>query len=178
MKKTNTRALAECSVMVALSLVLTYIKIPLGSSGGSVDLVMIPLIIAAYRWGLGWGLGSGFIFGTLKFILGGKAFYWTSIIFDYSVAYMFVGFAGLMERRPRRLWLGALIGCFARFVIHFISGVTVYRISGMAEVLGIKTANVWLYSLLYNASYMLPNTILACVVCFFLERSLEKQLLK
>ena len=182
MKNEKLRALTECSIFIALSIVLSYLKIPIGLSfggfGGSIDLVMIPLIIAACRWGLGWGLGSGLVFGTLKFFLaGGAAINWQSMLLDYSVAYMFVGLAGLIKRKPRQMWLAALIGCLGRFVIHFISGVTIYAMY-MEDIFGLPMTNVWVYSALYNGSYMLPNTILAAVVCFVLGRSMEKQLLK
>ena len=182
MKNEKLRALTECSIFIALSIVLSYLKIPIGLSfggfGGSIDLVMIPLIVVACRWGLGWGLGSGLVFGTLKFFLaGGAAINWQSMLLDYSVAYMFVGFAGLIKRKPRQMWLAALIGCLGRFVIHFISGVTIYAMY-MEDIFGLPMTNVWVYSALYNGSYMLPNTILAAVVCFVLGRSMEKQLLK
>jgi thiamine transporter len=182
MKNEKLRALTECSIFIALSIVLSYLKIPIGLSfggfGGSIDLVMIPLIVAACRWGLGWGLGSGLVFGTLKFFLaGGAAINWQSMLLDYSVAYMFVGLAGLIKRKPRQMWLAALIGCLGRFVIHFISGVTIYAMY-MEDIFGLPMTNVWVYSALYNGSYMLPNTILAAVVCFVLGRSMEKQLLK
>ncbi|MBP0990409.1 MAG: energy-coupled thiamine transporter ThiT [Oscillospiraceae bacterium] len=182
MKNKKLRSLAECAVLTALAIVLSYIKIPIGLSfggfGGSIDLVMIPLIVAACRWGLGWGLGTGLIFGTLKFFLaGGAAINWQSMLLDYSVAYMFVGFAGLIKRKPRQMWLAAIIGCFGRFVIHFISGVTIYDMY-MEDIFGLPMTNVAVYSALYNGSYMLPNTALAAIVCFVLGRSMEKQLLK
>ena len=176
----NLRCLTECAVFAALSLALSYLKIPIGFSfggfGGSIDLVMIPLIIAAYRWGLGWGLGTGLVFCTLKFFFaGGSAVNWQSMLLDYSVAYMFVGFAGLLMRREGKLWLAALIGCVGRFVIHFISGITIYAMY-MEDIFGLPMTNTWVYSLLYNGSYMLPNTILAVVLCLILEKPLRKQL--
>ena len=180
--KSKLHAMTECAVFAAMALVLSYLKIPIGLTfggfGGSVDLVMIPLILAASRWGLGWGLGTGLVFGTLKFFIGGgTAINWESMLLDYSVAYMFVGFAGLLRRQPRQLWLAALIGCFGRFVIHFISGITIYAMY-MEDIFGLPMTNVWVYSALYNGSYMLPNTALAVVLCAILGTSLEKQLLK
>ena len=69
--KSNTRRLAEGGICIALALVLSYIKIPIGLSfggfGGSINLVMIPLILFAARWGAPWGLLAGFAFGTLKY---------------------------------------------------------------------------------------------------------------
>ena len=175
------RCLTECAVFAALSLALSYLKIPIGFSfggfGGSIDLVMIPLIIAAYRWGLGWGLGTGLVFGTLKFFFaGGSAVNWQSMLLDYSVAYMFVGLAGLLMRKEGKLWLAALIGCLGRFLIHFVSGITIYA-EYMYDIFGLPMTNTWIYSALYNGSYMLPNTILAVVLCLILEKPLRKQLM-
>ncbi|MBR6114520.1 MAG: energy-coupled thiamine transporter ThiT [Oscillospiraceae bacterium] len=180
--RSNLHAVSECAVFTALAIGLSFLKIPIGISfggfGGSIDLVMVPLIVAACRWGLGWGLGTGLVFGTLKFFMaGGTAINWESMLLDYSVAYMFVGFAGLIPRRPKQMWLAALIGCAGRFVIHFISGITIYA-EYMEDIFGLPMTNVWVYSALYNGSYMLPNTILAAAVCFFLGRTLQKQLLR
>ncbi len=178
----NLLCLTECAVFVALSLALSYLKIPIGVSfggfGGSIDLVMIPLIIIAFRWGLGWGLGAGLVFGTLKFFFaGGTAVNWQSMLLDYSIAYMFVGFAGLLRLKKGKMWLAALIGCIGRFVIHFISGITIYAMY-MEDIFGLPMTNTWVYSALYNGSYMLPNTILAVLVCLLLENVLRKYLYK
>lgn len=182
--RSTTRCLAEGGVCVALAIALSYLKIPIGLAfggfGGSIDLVMVPLIVYAVRWGLGWGLGAGLIFGTVKYFLGAHAdISWVSIIFDYSVAYLFVGFAGLTRGayRKEKLWampVGALIGCVCRFVIHFISGVTVYAEYMPEEFMGVTRLTPSLYSLLYNGTYMLPNTILAVVLGALLAAPLRK----
>ena len=183
MKNKSIRTVAEGAVMVALSLALSYLKIPIGLAfggfGGSIDLVMIPLIVFAVHRGLSWGLGAGLIFGTLKyFFAGGSALNWQSMLLDYSVAYMFVGFAGLLrgkhaEGRGWALPLGALVGCFGRFVIHFLSGVTIYAEYFEDVFMNIKGLTPTTYSILYNGTYMLPNTILAVALCALLEKPLR-----
>ena len=170
----KTRMIAEGAICVALSIALSYFKIPTGVSfggfGGSIDLVMIPLILFAYRWGLGCGIAAGFAFGTLKFFLaGGTAVNWVSMLLDYSVAYAFVGFAGLLRgKKSKYLPLAALAGCLGRFLIHFISGVTVYAEYMPETFLGMKMPSPFLYSILYNGTYMLPNTLIAVLVCALL----------
>ena len=171
--QTSVRCLTEGGICVALSLVLSYLKIPVmagfGGFGGSIDFVMIPLIIFAVRWGLSWGIGAGLVFGTLKYILAsGFAISWVSIIFDYAVAYAFIGFAGLFRRKYKLLPVAALVGCLARFVIHFISGMTVYAQYMPEEFMGYTGMTPFIYSLLYNGTYMLPNTIIAIVICSLL----------
>ena len=87
---------------------------------------------------------------------------------------MFVGFAGVMRGKKAGLPIGALIGCICRFIVHFISGVTVYAEWMPEEFMGISHMTPTLYSILYNGTYMLPNTILAVILCFLLQKPLEK----
>ena len=183
MKNKQLRCITEGAVLVAMSLALSYLKIPIGLAfggfGGSIDLVMIPLIVLAVHRGLSWGLGAGLVFGTLKyFFAGGTAVNWESMLLDYSIAYMFIGFAGLLrgKRLEGKAWalpVGALVGCACRFVIHFISGVTIYAEYFEDVFMGVRGLNPVTYSLLYNGTYMLPNTVLAVVLCALLARPLE-----
>ena len=132
---------------------------------------MIPLILFAIRWGWGWGLGVGLVFGTLKYFLGeGFVISWVSIIFDYSVAYAFVGFAGVLKRKANLAWLAALIGCAARFLIHYLSGVTVYAEWMPEEFLGLTMTTPFFYSALYNLFYMLPSTVISVIGIFALSK--------
>ena len=178
MKKT-VQMIAEGGVCVALAIALSFVKIPIGLNfggfGGSIDLVMVPLVVFALRWGAGWGVIAGLVFGTIKFFLGGSAIDIVSIIFDYSVAYAAVGLAGLLKGvkgagRP----VGAFIGCLARFAIHFISGFTVYARWMPEEFMGMAMTSKYVYSLLYNGTYMLPNTILCVLVIALLSKPLDK----
>ncbi len=178
MKKNSTRMLAEGGIAIALALALSYLKIPVAALGGSIDFVMVPLIVYAYRWGIWQGLLAGLAFGTLKFFLaGGTAVNWQSMLLDYSVAYAFVGFAGLLRKKKGMLPLAALIGCIARFVVHFVSGVTIYAeyAEPTADFFGLSVATpgAFLFSTVYNGAYMLPNTIIAVIVCAILIKPVE-----
>ena len=172
----STRCLTEGGICIALALVLSYLKIPIGLSfggfGGSITLVMVPLILFAVRYGAPWGILAGVAFGTLKYFFAeGFAVSWVSIIFDYSVAYGAVGLAGLFRVKGNdysKLPLAAFVGCVGRFVIHFISGVTVYAQYMPEEFMGMTMTSPVFYSVLYNGTYMLPNTILAIVICALL----------
>ena len=179
MKNKNIQMLAEGGICLALALALSYLKIPVAALGGSIDFVMVPLIVFACRWGFGWGMLVGFAFGTLKFFLaGGVAANWQSMLLDYSVAYAFVGLAGLVGKWKYGLPVGALIGCVGRFLIHFLSGVTIYAeyATPTTDLLGaaVVTPGAAAYSLIYNLSYMLPNTVLAVAICGLLIGLLPK----
>ncbi len=180
MKNVNqtTRMLCEGAVSVALAYALTFVELDLWFQGGSISAAMIPLILFAVRWGAGWGMAAGLVFGTLKYFIGLDSFVlnWVSIIFDYSGAYAMVGLAGLFKRRADRLPLAALAAGVARFIVHYISGVTVYAESMPEEFMGLTMTSPFFYSALYNGGYMLPSTILAVAVCTALMAPLRKWL--
>ena len=170
MRNEKVRMLCEGALCVAMSVVLSYVKLDVGPSGGSINATMIPLVLFAIRWGWGWGVGAGLVFGTLKYFLGeGFVISWVSILFDYSVAYAFVGFAGVLKGKANTAWLAALMGCVARFVVHYLSGVTVYAEWMPEEFLGMTMTTPFFYSFLYNLFYMLPSTVITLVGVFALS---------
>ena len=172
MRNQKVRMLCEGALCIAMSVVLSYVKLDVGPSGGSINATMIPLVLFAIRWGAGWGIGAGLVFGTIKYFAGeGLVISWVSIIFDYSVAYAFVGFAGVLKRKANVAWLAALIGCVARFIVHYISGVTVYAQWMPEDFLGMTMTSVWVYSALYNFFYMIPSTIITVVAVLALSRA-------
>ncbi|MBQ9828050.1 MAG: energy-coupled thiamine transporter ThiT [Lachnospiraceae bacterium] len=182
MERKKLLTIAEGGIAVALAIALSYLKIPIGLSfggfGGSIDLVMVPIIFYAIRRGPLWGMASGLIFGTLKFFLaGGTAVNWQSMLLDYSLAYMMVGLAGLISKARTSYpmaGVAALIGCLGRFFIHFISGVTIYKEYMPEEFLDMTMTSPTFYSILYNGTYMLPNTILAVAICAIFAVPLNK----
>ena len=175
MKKKNLYKLCESAVLIALSLALMPIEIPGPAFGGDIDLVMIPLFILAYRNGPAYGIGGGAVFGLLKCIIGGGIGWGLpSILLDYVLAYAAVGVAGFFKGKYWAIELSTLVGCIARFAIHFISGVTIYMITVPTEVAGLTFANPVLYSIVYNALYMLPNTIIAIIVMCLLRYPIKK----
>lgn len=171
--------MTECAIFIALSLALMPLEIPGPAFGGDIDLVMIPLFIIAFRHGLGYGILSGGIFGFIKCIIGGGIGWGLpSILLDYVLAYAAVGFAGIFKGKFWAVELSTFVGCIARFIIHFISGVTIYMITVPTEVAGMTFANPVLYSIVYNAFYMLPNTVIAIIVMSLLRvplKSLQKK---
>jgi thiamine transporter len=93
------------------------------------------------------------------------------MLLDYSLAYMAVGVAGFFAKKfgVKGIALTALIGCLARFGIHYLSGVTIYAQYMPEEFFGLTMTNAPFYSILYNGSYMLPNTVIA-VLCMALAQ--------
>ena len=173
----RVRALTEGAIMVALAQILGYIKL-FGNlpNGGSITFAMFPILLFAVRWGLGKGLIAGFGFGLLQMLFDGAyAWGWQSMLLDYVVAFTPLGLAGLFKGKSWGIFPGAVLGSASRFLVHYISGVTIYRINMPTEVPGFGVFDdAALYSLVYNASYMLPNMVLALAVAAVLYGPMKK----
>ena len=92
--------LTECSIMIALSTVLSIVEIFRMPYGGSITLAsMLPIVILAFRHGVGVGSGSALVASLIQLLLGLKNFQpfttWQSIIalalFDYVLAFTVFG---------------------------------------------------------------------------------------
>ena len=170
-----TRMLCEGAILVALAQILSYIKLMELPNGGSLTPAMFPVLLFALRWGLKDGLLAGFVFGLLQLIFDGAyAWGWQSMLLDYLLAFTPLGLAGLFKGKAWGIFPGTVLGCAGRFVIHYISGVTIYRIAAPTEVLGTVFDNPELYSVVDNGSYMLPNTVLALVIAALLYVPMKK----
>ena len=176
-KRTPLRALTEGAVMVAIAQVLSLLKLWEMPWGGSVVLAMVPIILYAVRWGLGQGLLAAFAFGVLQFVFdGGFAIGWQSIVGDYLVAFTALGLAGLVRGKKGGIFTGTLIGGFARFLVHYVVGATVWAEYMPEEFFGMTMHTPWFYSLLYNLAYMLPNIVITLAIFALLWKPMGKYL--
>lgn len=171
------RALCEGAVMVAIAQILSYIKLWEMPWGGSVVLAMVPIILYAVRWGLGQGLLAAFVFGVLQFMFdGGFAIGWQSIIGDYLLAFTVLGLAGLFHGKKGGIFVGTLVGGAARFLVHYVVGATIWAEYMPEEFFGMTMTTPWIYSLLYNLAYMLPNILITLVIFALLYKPMKKYL--
>src|SRR5699024_3805693 len=175
--------LMEVSILGALSFILDKLTLFHMPQGGSITLSMLPIILMAFRWGLKGGLLTGFLSGLLQLITGGTILHWLQALLDYTLAYTLVGMAAItlvwlvkgMKTKNHKLVIGAIvtgtfIGGFLRFMIHFIGGIVFF---GSYAPEG---QPVWVYSLVYNASYMIPSMILCSIVAILLFTAAPKLL--
>ncbi|MBQ8236840.1 MAG: energy-coupled thiamine transporter ThiT [Oscillospiraceae bacterium] len=164
------RALCEGAILVALAFVLSFVKLWELPNGGSLTPAMFPILLYAQRWGVGRGVCAGFVFGLLQLLFDGAyAWGWQSMILDYLLAFPPLGLAGLFRGKAWGIFPGTMVGSLGRYLVHHISGVTIYRIIAPTAIPGLGTYdNPHLYSLVYNGSYMLPNMLLAIAIAALL----------
>ena len=176
----TVRALVESAMLVALATVLSIIKIIEMPYGGSVTVASsLPIIILAYRHGLPWGLGGGLAYAVLQQLLGlNNLSYvtgWQSVVaviaLDYIIAFTVMGLGGIFKSatgsQRLAITLGALLVSVLRYVCHVISGCTVWA------GLSIPTEAAFIYSIGYNATYMLPETIILVATAYYLSDALD-----
>ena len=174
----RTRALTEGALFVALAFVLSFVKLYQLPNGGSLTPAMFPILFYALRFGIGRGLTAGFVFGLLQLLFDGAyAWGWQSMVLDYLLAFAPLGLAGLFRGKAWGIFPGTVLGCLGRFLVHHISGITIYRIIEPTAVPGLGTYdNPHLYSLVYNGSYMIPNMILVLILAAVLYVPLRSYL--
>lgn len=175
----KTRILVECALMIALGTVLANIKIYELANGGSVTLFsMVPFILVSFRHGAKWGLFTGFVNSLLQMLLGfyappapGLLPLFGMIMLDYVLAFSLLGLACVFAKPFKNRLLGVAVGsavvCLIRFLCSFLSGVLIW--GNLSDGLP-----VWTYSLGYNASYMLPETVLTVVAVVLLHKAAPK----
>ena len=178
----RTRTLVECALMIAVGTVLAQIKIFEMPFGGSVTLVsMLPFILVSFRHGVKWGLATGFVNSLLQMLLGfyappapGLLPLVGMILLDYVLAFTLLGLACVIAKPFKNRLVGVAVGtaavCGIRFLCSFLSGVLIW--GNLSDGLP-----AWIYSLTYNGSYMLPNTIIALVIAAFLYQPMKKYIL-
>ncbi len=179
------------AMMVALGTVLSLTPINLPFGGSVTFGSMVPLVIVCQIYGIGYGTVACFVYSLIQLILGANnlayAVTFTAVVviilFDYVVAFSAMSLSGLtrkMKNKGAAAALGSLIGCFARYLMHIVSGALVWGEWASLDYVPaflhgtVFTENpelfCWTYSVFYNASYMIPETILTVIAASLLCR--------
>lgn len=197
-KSSKTRMLTESAIMIALATVLSMVKLFQAPYGGSVTLLsMVPIILVSLRHGVKVGLFTGFAHGVLQMLLGlGNVAYvptaWGIVICvltDYILPFTALGLAGCLRKvkftKNDELnlmiaaALGALLVTALRYGCHMISGAMIWYALDLQWYADDPTHIVfrygpWLFSLIYNGGYMIPEMILTTVATPILAKTLRK----
>jgi len=168
----SVSALAEMGVAVALAVVLGFVRPFTMPQGGSVSLEMLPLIFVAVRRGVGPGVTTGATYGLLQLLLPGAFIYHPAqAALDYPLAFAAVGLAGAVPVRGFLSLTGAVaLGSGARFVFHFLSGLIFF--ASYAP----HWEAPWLYSITYNALYLVPEAAITLLVLWPLLKAYDAAL--
>lgn len=154
-------------------------------AGGSLTIGMLPIVYYSFRHGSVWGIGAGLVFSGLQMVMGWytpPANTWWAVLLcallDYVLAFAVLGsadlFAKLVGQKHRLVGygVGAAIVCLIRCISSILSGVILWGSWAPEDM------NVWVYSITYNGSYMLPNAVITAVLAILLCKALDPKTLR
>jgi thiamine transporter len=149
--KKHLNWLVESAIMISLAIVLELTAkmfIPEMPFGGQVTLAsMFPVVLVGWKYGIGKGLVTGFVYSIAEMLLGVKTIsalmmpssedYLGSLanvvlmfLFDYIIAFAVLGLGAIYKKAIKNnsvsLGLGAMTVVFLRYVSHIVSGYILY----------------------------------------------------
>jgi len=147
MKKKNLYWLVESAVMIALAAVLELVSksiIPEMTFGGQITIVsMLPVVLVAWKYGVGKGLVTGFIYSLVQMVMGASTIskmilptsdeYIGSLLnivlmftLDYLLAYTVLGLSAMYRKTIKKDYVSLALGAFTvlllRYICHITSG--------------------------------------------------------
>ena len=179
-KQQKMLRLVESGLMLAMATVLSMVKVLDLPYGGSITAFSaLPILLVAYRHGVWQGLVTAFAHALIQLMLGANTLsYATSaaaavaiVVLDYLLAFTVLGLGGIFRRKCENqgtaLVLGALLTGVLRYLLHVIAGCTVWA------GLSIPTEAALVYSLAYNATYMLPEILVTALGAWYLSKAVD-----
>ncbi len=180
------------SMMLALAVAVEYISkcIPFFKwpMGGSISIVMIPLILVGLYCGPFYGFFISIAYSVINFFIDGVTG-WTpnmqavllSLLLDYIIGFGACGLSSIFRKQffEKKAWapiVAILICGFTRLLASFLSGMIVFtQAFDYESKSGLAMDFTWggfTYSLSYNAGYMIPSIVLCIALMFALLKPL------
>ena len=168
-KTWNAKSLAFAALSIALSFILSYIKIFRMPNSGSVTLAsMLPLMLFAASYGVGPGLLAGAAYGLLQYLQGGYFVHPIQFLLDYPIAFALIGLAGLYKFMPKAwsqwsIYAAMVLGALGRCLSATLAGIFYWETAPWA-------------SLVYNGAYLVPDTLICIALAIFVGKRVIKMM--
>lgn len=196
--KSKIRILTESAIMIALATVLSMFKIWEAPYGGSVTVLsMAPIIILSLRRGVKAGLLAGFVHSLIQLLLGLNNVAWipdaggivVCILTDYILPFTVLGLAGCFRKvkftgnDTTNLVIAAILGTLLvtllRYLCHIVSGAVIWYALDLEWYADdpehiVHKYGAWLFSVIYNGGYMIPEIITTTVATPLLAVAVSK----
>ncbi|MBE7091941.1 MAG: energy-coupled thiamine transporter ThiT [Clostridiales bacterium] len=157
--KWDTRKLTYGAVCIALSFVLSYIRLWKMPNGGSVTAAsMLPMLAYGFMAGPLWGTVTGIAYSVLQFLQESYFLSLPQFLFDYIFPFVAIsGLSGVFKTKYKKLNLysGFALAVVVRYACHVIAGIAFWAESA--------PYNPILYSFVYNSFVFID-----AIPCFIL----------
>lgn len=173
-KRMKTVDIVYGGISLALSFVLSYIKVTPVQYGGSITLAsMLPIIVYSYYFGFGKAVIVGLASGILQFVQSPYILTPVTFILDYLLAFSSIAIASLprkfIKNETLALFTAASFTYILRFFFHFISGLIYFNLD--AIWVDIPYSGAVTYSLLYQTIYLVPDWIICVIALVVLSKT-------
>lgn len=165
-KKWNAKTIAFAALAIALSFVLSCFRLYRMPQGGSVTPgSMLPLMLFSAAFGVGPGLLAGTAYGVLQYLQGGWFLNVWQFLLDYILAFAALGLCGLYKKLPKAwgLYASMAFAALCRALSATLAGYMFWE------------TDLW-PSLVYNGTYLIPDTIICMVLAVFIAKPVMKVL--
>ena len=165
-KKWTTKMIAFGALAIALSFVLSCVRLYRMPTGGSVTPgSMLPLMLFAVSFGVGPGLLAGLAYGVLQYLQGGWFANVWQFSLDYLLAFAALGLAGLAKHLPEKwgLYCAMVIAALCRALSATLAGIMFWDTAPWA-------------SLVYNGTYLIPDTLICIILAVLIAKPVMKVL--
>ncbi len=168
-KTWTAKSLAYAALSIALAFVLSYVKLFRMPNSGSVTLAsMLPLMLFSAAYGVGPGLLAGAAYGLLQYVQGGYFVHPIQFLLDYPIAFALIGLAGVYKYLPKSwskwsLYAAMVLGALGRCISATLAGILYWDTAPWA-------------SLVYNGTYLLPDTLICIVLAVFVGKRVMKMM--
>ena len=177
-KKWTAKMIAFGALAIALSFVLSCVRLYRMPTGGSVTPgSMLPLMLFSVSFGVGPGLVAGLAYGLLQYLQGG---WWLNVwqfLLDYLLAFAALGLAGIAHnKKDNWLYISIPVAALGRAVCAILAGL-MWVADTPVEELTIGTmqfSSPLLYSIVYNGAYLVPDTLICLLLAFLIAKPLVK----
>lgn len=155
----NVATLTLGGIMIALSQVLSYIKIWQMPQGGAVTIgSMVPLLIFVLIAKPRAAFIASFAYGFLQLAIGGEFLLNpASGLLDYILAYGILGVATFFPKNLTGAMIGSTVAILLRYVCHVLSGYFIFYMYAPDNV------SPFYYALTYN-SFLLVELVITLVI--------------
>lgn len=173
--------IVETAMFIGLAMVLDlpFLKFKIGANGGSISLVMVPLLILSLRKGFAKGfIACGIVYGIINFVM--DEYSPLTLPLDYFLAFGSLAIIGLFKKQilnnKNRLTIRGVIFLISSIAISLVFRIFFHTLSGMFNY-GLNFVG----SLVYQLLYLIPSAIVCIIAMLILYKpllSIEKRFSK